>query len=70
MNMESLIAQMKNASNPMAMITNILNPSQNQQVKQFQSKSEYEKAEEIAKICNEKGISKEQFQKIINLFGK
>ena len=52
------------------MITNILNPSQNQQVKQFQSKSEYERAEEIAKICNEKGISKEQFQKIINMFGR
>jgi hypothetical protein len=36
----------------------------------FQSKTEQEQAEEIAKYCNEKGITKEQLQNIINMFNK
>lgn len=34
----------------------------------FQNKSKEEQAEEVARICNEKGISKEQLQSIINNF--
>lgn len=70
MNIQNLIAQLGNASNPMAMLTGMMNPNQKQQVSQFQSKTEYEKAEQIAKMCNEKGISKEQFQQIMGMFHK
>jgi hypothetical protein len=48
----------------------MLNPSQKQVANNFQNKSEQEQAEEIAKICNEKGITKEQFQQIVNMFNK
>ena len=48
----------------------ILNPNQKQQANNFQNKSEQEQAEEIAKLCNEKGISKEQFQQIVNMFNR
>ena len=46
----------------------MLNPMQKQQANQFQSKDKQQQAEEIAKICNEKGITKEQLQQIINTF--
>jgi hypothetical protein len=45
----------------------MLNPNQKQVVNQFQNKTTQEQAEAIAKICNEKGISKEDFQNIINM---
>ena len=48
----------------------MLNPNQKQQANNFQNKSEQEQAEEIARICNEKGISKEQFQQIVSMFNK
>ena len=48
----------------------MLNPNQKQAVNQFQNKSDQEKAEEIARICNEKGISKEQLQLIMSKFNK
>lgn len=52
------------------MLMNTLNPNQQQMVNQFQNKSDIEKAEQIAKICNEKGLSKEDLQNIINRFKK
>ena len=70
MNMQNLLAQMMNASNPMSMLTGMLNPNQKQQANQFQNKTTQEQAEEIARICNEKGISKEQLQSIIGMFNK
>jgi hypothetical protein len=48
----------------------ILNPTQKQAVSNFQGKSEQEQAEEIANLCREKGISKEEFIKIVNMFNK
>jgi hypothetical protein len=39
-------------------------------VNNFQGKSEQEQAEEIANLCKEKGISREEFIKIINVFNK
>ena len=48
----------------------MLNPNQKQMANQFQSKSQQEQAEEIARICNEKGITKEQLQTIIGKFHK
>lgn len=49
------------------MLMNMLNPNQKQLVSQFQNKSELEQAEEIARVCNEKGISKEQLETIFNM---
>ena len=48
----------------------MLNPNQKQQANQFQNKNAQEQAEEVARICNEKGITKEQLQQIINTFKK
>ena len=52
------------------MMMSMLNPNQKQMANIFQSKSQQEQAEQIAKMCNEKGISKEQLQNIINMFNK
>ena len=70
MNIQNLLSQLGNASNPMSMLMNMLNPSQKQQANQFQSKSQQEQAEAIANKCNELGISKEQLQNIINMINK
>lgn len=48
----------------------MLTGNQKQAVNQFQGKSEMEQAEEIAKKCNELGITKEQFQNIYSLLSK
>lgn len=66
MDMKNLISQMNNASNPLGMITSMLNPNQQQLFNMFKGKDKQQQAEEIAKICNEKGITKEQLQAIIN----
>lgn len=52
------------------MLMGMLNPNQKQVASQFQNKSRQEQAEEVAKLCNEKGITKEQLQSIINAFNK
>ena len=44
----------------------MLTGNQQQQLNQFQNKSKQEQCEQIAKICNEKGITKEQLQQIIS----
>ena len=69
MDMKNLISQMNNASNPLGMITSMLNPNQQQLLSLFKGKNKQQQAEEIAKICNEKGITKEQLQTIISNFG-
>ena len=70
MNLQSLMSQLQGATNPMALMMSMLNPNQKQQANNFQSKSAQEQAEEVARICNEKGITKEQLQSIINTFKK
>ena len=50
------------------MILSLLSPDQKVVASQFQNKTSQEQAEQIAKVCNEKGISKEQLQEIINAF--
>lgn len=52
------------------MMLSMLNPNQKQAVNMFQNKNAQEQAEEIARLCNEKGISKEQYIQIINMFNK
>lgn len=70
MDIKNLLAQMNNASNPMNMLMNMLNPNQQQAFTMFKGKTIQEQAEEIAKVCNEKGISKEQLEAIISQFKK
>ena len=67
MNIQNLMAQLGNATNPMTMLMGMLNPNQKQIVSQFQNKTDEEQAEQIAKMCNEKGITKEQLQSIMNM---
>ena len=43
-----------------------LNPAQNKLVEMFKMKPTKEQAEEIARICNEKGITKDDLVKMIN----
>ena len=68
MNMQNLMSQLGNSSNPLSLMMSMLNPNQKQQANQFQNKSKQEQAEAIAKLCNEKGITKEQLQSIIQTF--
>lgn len=70
MNIQNLMSQLGSATNPMSMLMGMLNSNQKQQVNLFQNKPDKEKAEEIARICNENGITKEQLQSIINGFKK
>ena len=70
MNIQNLLAQMGNASNPMAMLTGMLKPNQRQQVSQFQNKSETDKAQAIADYCNQNGITKDKLQEIVNMLNK
>ena len=70
MNMQNLISQLGNATNPLALMMSMLNPNQKQVANQFQNKTTQEQAEEVARICNEKGITKEQLQSIIQAFKK
>lgn len=70
MNLQNLMSQLGNATNPMALMMSMLNPNQKQIANQFQNKSAQEQAEEVARICNEKGITKEQLQNIINTLKK
>lgn len=58
------------ATNPTAMLSNMLNPSQKQAVNSFKGKTSQEQAEAIASKCNELGISKDDFMKIVSLLGK
>lgn len=70
MNLQNLMAQLGNASNPMNLLMSMLNPNQKQAVNLFQNKNNQEQAEAIAKMCNEKGITKEQLQNIMNMLNK
>ena len=70
MNLQNLLMQLGNASNPMQMMMGMLNPNQKQMVNVFQGKNSQQQAEEIAKKCNEMGITKEQLQEIIKVFNK
>ena len=45
----------------------MLNPNQKQMASQFQSKTTQEQAEAIAQIANEKGLSKQDLQNIIQM---
>lgn len=70
MNMQNLLGQMMKSNNPMQLMMSLLNPQQKQTVNQFQNQSNEKQAEEIAKLCNEKGITKQQLQQMVNMLRK
>ena len=70
MNLQNLMNQLGTASNPMALMMSMLTGNQQQTVNLFKNKDKQTQAEEIARICNEKGITKEQLQDIISKFNK
>ena len=67
MNLQNLLAQMTNSSNPMQLLMSMLNPTQKQIANQFQNKSKEEQAQQIADFCNQNGIDKEKLQSVINM---
>ena len=70
MNIQNLLGQMMNSSNPMQMLMGMLNPNQKAIANNFQNQTSEKQAEAIAKMCNEKGITKEQLANIINSLRK
>ena len=47
-----------------------MNPNQKQALDLFKTKPTQEQAEELAKKCNELGISKNDLQQIVQILGK
>ena len=70
MNIQNLMSQLSNSSNPMSLMMSMLNPSQKQQASEFQNKSKEQQCQEIADYCNKNNISKEQLADIVNMFKK
>ena len=70
MNIQNLLAQMGNASNPMSMLMGMLNPNQQQSLNGFKNKSSQEQCQQIADYCNQNGIDKEKLKEIINMLNK
>lgn len=68
MNLQALMSQLQGATNPMQLLMSTLNPNQKQSVDLFKNKPSQQQAEEIARICNEKGISKADLEQIVQLF--
>ena len=67
MNIQNLLSQMSNSTNPLALMMSMLTPNQKNQLENLKKKPTNEQAEEVARICNAHGISKEQLQNIINM---
>lgn len=52
------------------MLMGMISPQQQSLVNQFKSKPTQEQAEELSKLCNERGITKQDLEKIVNMFRK
>ena len=56
--------------NWMQMMLSALSPTQKEALNLFKNKPTDEQAEEIARICNEKGVSKADLENLIQLLKK
>ena len=68
MNMQNFLGQLSMSNNPMGMVLGML---PNQGLKQsftslMNSKSDEERAQKLADWCNQRGITKEQLQQMLN----
>ena len=70
MNIQNMMNQIQNATNPTQMMMSALNPTQKQALDLFKNKPATEQAEEIARLCNSKGISKADLEQIMQLLKK
>ena len=68
LNLQNVVSQMMSSSNPLQMITGMLNPQQKQFLNQFQNQTSEKQAEYIADYCNKNNISREQLSNLINMF--
>ena len=66
LNIQNLLGQLASSNNPMQMLMGLLSPNQKSLVNNFKSQPSEKQAAEIARICNEKGISKSDLASIIN----
>ena len=67
MNLQNLMSQLGNATNPIQMMMSMLSPTQKQTIDLFKNKPNQEQANEIAQKCNELGISKQDLEQIVGL---
>ena len=67
MNIQNLISQMMMSKQPMEALLNLLSPQQKSIFNNINGQSEEKQAEEIAKMCNEKGITKEQLANMLEM---
>ena len=70
MNIQNLLNQLQTSTNPLQMMMSVLNPNQQQAINLFKTKPNQQQAEEIAKKCNELGLSKDDLAKIVQSFVK
>lgn len=67
MNAQNLISQMMMSKQPMEALLNLLSPQQKSIFNNINGQSEEKQAEEIAKMCNEKGITKDQLASMLEM---
>lgn len=67
-NLQSLMSQVMMSNQPVQALLGMLNPQQKQIFSQIQNRPNSEQAEIIAKMCNEKGITKDQLAQMVNYF--
>ena len=64
------MSQLQGSTNPLQMMMSVLNSNQKQALDLFKSKPNEAQAEEIARKCNELGISKNDLEQIIQILKK
>jgi len=66
-NMQNLVSQVLMSKQPMQALTNLLSPQQKLIFNQISAQPSEQQATEIAKMCNEKGITKEQLANMMQM---
>lgn len=66
-NLQNLLSQMTMSKQPQQALLSLLNPQQLQLFNKVSSGTSEQQAEQIAKMCNERGINKDQFAQMLNL---
>ena len=66
-NLQALMSQVLMSSQPQQALLNLLSPHQLNLFNAINNKPNEERAAAIAQLCNERGITKEQYAQMINL---
>lgn len=66
-NPQNLMAQILTSKQPYQAVLSLLNPQQLQLFNSLDGKPSNEQAAAIAQMCNERGITKDQYAQIVNL---